>query len=336
MMASAPTGRFAFLVYGDTRGPADGETLQPQHSDVVDTMLDVIARQRSLGVPVPFVVQTGDAVSNGRFGKQWNVSFIPVIERLITRGGVAYWFAVGNHDVTTSTDLSDSGRRLGLASTTAAMAKLWPPEGSAQRLTGYPTYTFGYGAFFFVVLDSNIAEDRVQFEWVAAQLRAVDRARFSEIVAVFHHPPVTSGEHGGPTTVEPQSEALRRLYMPLFREQHVRLLLTGHDHLFDHYIERYEDGTGAHRLDHIVTGGGGAPIYRYTGEPDLVRYAKTALPTRVTIEHAVRPGRTTADNPHHFVVIQVDGAHLQLQVVPTVAAPFLPYGGDTVSLDAVR
>jgi hypothetical protein len=133
--------------------------------------------------------------------------------------------------------------------------------------------------------------------------------------------------------VEPQSETLRRLYMPLFRAHHVRLLLAGHDHLFDHYIERYSDSTGIHRIDHIVTGGGGGPIYRYTGEPDLRRYADGALPTKVAVEHAVRPSRQESDNPHHFVVIQVDGTHLQLRVVSTVAAPFIPYGTDTASLD---
>src|SRR5262245_14316006 len=330
--ASRNDRRFAFIVYGDTRGPADGIIRQPQHSDVIDTMLRTMTRQRELGVPVRFVLQTGDAVSNGRFAQQWNVSFTPVIERLIKKGGVPYLFAVGNHDVTSSRDRNDEGRRLGLANTSGAMANLWPPEGSARRLTGYPTYTFVYGSFFFVVLDSNIAEDQVQFDWVSAQLQAVDRSRFPEVVAVFHHPPITSGQHGGPT-VEPQSEALRRLYLPLFREQHVRLMLAGHDHLFDHYIEHYSDSTGTHRLDHIVTGGGGGPIYRYTGEPDLRRYADAALPMQVTVEHAVRPSRQESDNPHHFVVIQVDGTHLQLRVVSTVAAPFLPYGTDTISLD---
>src|SRR5262245_53567117 len=330
--ASRNDRRFAFIVYGDTRGPADGIIRQPQHSDVIDTMLRTIARQRELGVPVRFVLQTGDAVSNGRFAQQWNISFTPLIERLIRKGGVPYLFAVGNHDVTSSRDLNDEGRRLGLANTSDAMANLWPPEGTARRLTGYPTFTFAYGSFFFIVLDSNIPEDPVQLEWVAAQLRAVDRSRFPQVVAVFHHPAITSGPHGGPT-VEPQSEALRRLYLPLFREQHGRVILAGHDHLFDHYIERYSDSAGVHRLDHVVTGGGGGPIYRYTGEPDLRRYADAALPTEVSIEHAVRPGRQESDNPHHFVVIQVDGTHLQLRVVSTVAAPFLPYGTDAVSLD---
>jgi calcineurin-like phosphoesterase family protein len=330
--ASRKDHRFAFIVYGDTRGPADGIIRQPQHGDVVDTMVRTIARQRELGVPVRFVIQTGDGVSNGRVAQQWNVSFTPIIERLIKKGGVPYLFAVGNHDVTSSRDPNDEGRRLGLANTSAAMANLWPAEGTTRRLTGYPTYSFAYGSFFFIVLDSNIAEDQAQFEWVSAQLQAVDRKRFPEVVAIFHHPPITSGQHGGPT-VEPQSETLRRLYMPLFRAHHVRLLLAGHDHLFDHYIERYSDSTGIHRIDHIVTGGGGGPIYRYTGEPDLRRYADGALPTKVAVEHAVRPSRQESDNPHHFVVIQVDGTHLQLRVVSTVAAPFIPYGTDTASLD---
>ena len=83
--ASHNDRRFAFIVYGDTRGPADGIISQPQHGDVVDTMVRTIARQRELGVPVRFVLQTGDAVSNGRFGQQWNVSFTPLIERLIKK-----------------------------------------------------------------------------------------------------------------------------------------------------------------------------------------------------------------------------------------------------------
>jgi hypothetical protein len=31
-----------------------------------------------------------------------------------------------------------------------------------------------------------------------------------------------------------------------------------------------------------------------------------------------------ADNPHHFVVFEVDADRLWLQVVPTVSAPFTP------------
>mgnify|MGYP001112029962 CR=1 FL=1 len=44
----------------------------------------------------------------------------------------------------------------------------------------------------------------------------------------------------------------------------------------------------------------------------------------VQVEHPIRPGVVEADNPHHFVIFEVDADRLWLQVVTTVAAPFLP------------
>jgi hypothetical protein len=102
------------------------------------------------------------------------------------------------------------------------------------------------------------------------------------------------------------------------------MTIAGHDHLFDRFIEHYDDASGTHRMDHVVSGGGGAPIYSYRGEQDLELYATAAAPLRVRVEHPVRPGVQEADNPHHFVVFEVDADRLWLQVVPTVSAPFTP------------
>ena len=44
----------------------------------------------------------------------------------------------------------------------------------------------------------------------------------------------------------------------------------------------------------------------------------------VQVDHPIRPGVREADNPHHFVIFEVDGDRLWMQVVATVAAPFLP------------
>ncbi|MEQ1911289.1 MAG: metallophosphoesterase, partial [Vicinamibacterales bacterium] len=328
---SASDRKFSFIAYGDTRGRADGVRIQSEHRDVVDAMLRTIQTQRDAGIPVRFIVQSGDAVANGRFGRQWNVSFTPLIERLIQQGGAPYFFAVGNHDVGTSTNLDDERRKIGLRNTSAAMSRLWPAEDSAERLTGYATYTFAYGQLFFIVLDSNLAGDARQLAWVSAQLSKLDRQRYPHVIAVFHHPPLTSGQHGG-ATIEPQTAAVRRLYMPLFRQHHVRLVITGHDHLYDHFVEHYEDAGGTYRMDLVVTGGGGAPIYTYSSEPDLAAYARTASPTKVSVDHLVRPGSTDADNPHHFVVVTVDGDRLSLRVVAAPAAPFRPFGTETLNL----
>jgi hypothetical protein len=313
--------KFAFIAYGDTRGPADGLLVQPAHRDVIDRMLASIPGEERAGFPVRFVIQSGDAVVAGQYANQWNVSFTPLIERLIHDGHVPYLFAVGNHDVG-SMPVRSPERAGGLRNATAAMTNLWPPEGSSRRLSAYPTFGFGYGRYFFVVIDSNIAADPVQFTWVSKQLETLDRQRYRHIVAVFHHPPLTTGPHGGPL-VEPQAQALRRMYLPLFRTHHVRMTIAGHDHLFDRFVEHYDDDSGTHRMDHIVSGGGGAPIYSYRGEQDLELYAATAAPRHVHVDHPVRPGMREADNPHHFVIFEVDGNRLWLQVVTTVAAPFV-------------
>ena len=322
--ASAAIRKFAFMAYGDTRGPADGVTIQAQHSAVVEAMLQAVGTERTAGFPVRFVIQSGDAVINGRNAVQWNTSFTPIIERLTRDAGLPYFFAVGNHDLG-GRPVGDPDREAGLRNVKAAMSRLWPPDGSVRRLDGYPAFAFGFGQMFFITFDSNIPEDPVQLAWVSGQLEQLDRQRFPIVVAFFHHPPITTGPHGGPL-VEKESAAIRRLYLPLFRKHHVRMTVTGHDHLYDHFVEHYDDAQGTHRMDHIVSGGGGAPIYTYRGEPDLKLFTAAAAPQHVTVEHIVRPGADEGDNPHHFVIFEVDGDQIWEKTVATVARPFTPLG----------
>jgi len=258
-------------------------------------------------------------------GAQWNVSFTPIIDRLIRDGGVSYFFSVGNHDVT-GMPAGDPGRTMGVHNALTAISKLIPPEGSPRRLSGYPTYAIGFGNTLVIAFDSNLASDTLQLAWMTDQLERLDRSRYHHVVAVFHHPVFSSGPHGGPN-LEPASAAIRSLYMPLFRKHHVRLIVTGHDHLYDHWVERYTDNGAAYRIDSVVTGGGGAPTYSYNGEPDLEEYLAAGAAANVRLEHVAAPGPTPADNPHHFVVIQIDGDQLSLEVVGIGASPFTPYHG---------
>src|SRR5262245_3353243 len=112
---SADVTRFSFLVYGDTRGRRDGELVQHEHSLVVDGMLAAIKRLDDTQYPVRFVLQSGDAVVSGREAGQWNTSFISLINRITTDGGVPYFLAPGNHDVTSATDLESPQRDDALA-----------------------------------------------------------------------------------------------------------------------------------------------------------------------------------------------------------------------------
>jgi hypothetical protein len=317
--------KFSFIVYGDTRGRRDGTAIQYEHSLVIDGILAQIKQLKSTEYPVKFVLQSGDAVLDGRDAHQWNVSFVPLIDRLTTEGGVPYFLTPGNHEATTT----DSGLRNYLD----AVSALIPPNGSPRRLQGATTYSFGYGNTFVIALDANIAEDENQYQWIKRQLEGLDRKRYINVVAFCHQAPFSSGPHGG-AHVEKATTDLRARYMPLFQTHHVRAVFSGHEHLFEHWVEHYADATGTHRMDLVVSGGGGAPIYSYSGEPDLRDYLKSNEASRVRLEHLVKPGNQDSPTPYHFVVVHVDGERLDLDVIGVDwGRGFAPYRSNQVGLE---
>ncbi|MGH9899789.1 MAG: metallophosphoesterase family protein [Pyrinomonadaceae bacterium] len=334
---SSSVKQYSFIAYGDTRGRRDGTALQYEHSLIVSSILKTIADQAKTAFPVKFVVQTGDAVVDGGDPHQWNVSFIELINRLTTEGGVPYFLAPGNHDVTTAEALDAPGRLTGLKNYLDAIGQLIPPDGAERRLKGYPAYAFVYGNTFIIAFDSNIAGDETQFNWVKNQLEGLDRKRYTHIFAVCHHPAFSSGPHGG-AKVERPTAMMRTKYMPLFRRHHVDLLLVGHEHFFEHWVERYTDKSGKKfRLDQIVTGGGGAPIYTFQGEPDLSEYLKAGAAENVDVEQLVKPGSAPGDNPYHYLLITVDGANLNIKVIGIDwGRDFQPYRSSEFKVDAPK
>lgn len=330
--ASARIRKFSFIAYGDTRGRKDGIELQAEHGMVVASMLETIKRLAAAKDPIRFVLQSGDAVVNGSLASQLNVSYIPLVDRLTQEGGVPYFLSVGNHDVGNASSPTDPRRIDGLHNYFAANAKLIPPDGSPRRLPGYAAYAFGYGNSFFLAFDSTIPDDTVQFAWVRSQLARLDRKRYVNVVLFFHHPAWSSGPHGGPR-LEATGASIRSRWMPLFRKYHVRLLLTGHEHLYEHWVEHYRDASGPHRIDQIVSGGGGAPTYSYAGEPDLKEYLAAGAAEHVAVEHLVRPAADVAGNPYHYVVVHVDGERLSIEVIAADRTrEFAPYRSNAVSL----
>jgi len=322
---SAGVTRFSFIAYGDVRGRLDGEAPQANHGRVVDEILARVKALAGTDFPVRFVVQSGDCVKNGRLPRQWNISFTPVVEKLTRAAGLPYFVAIGNHDVPGAPD-GTPDRATGLHNALNALARLIPPEGTARRLDGYPTYAIGYGNAFVVLIDSNIADDPVQAAWVKDQLEHLDRSRYRHVIAVFHHPVYSSGPHGF-GVVEPPTAALRAIYLPLFRKHHVRMTIAGHEHLFEHWVEHYDDGGKTYRRDDLVSGGGGAPTYAYKGDPDLSDYLAGLTAQGVRVEHLVKPGPEKDDNPHHFLVVQIDGDRLSVEVVAVGSTELKPYDG---------
>jgi hypothetical protein len=302
---SKDVSKFSFIVYGDTRGRRDGTSIQYEHSLIIDSMLAQIKKLDTTEYPVRFVLQSGDAVQKGTVVAQWNASFIPLINRLTTEAGVPYYLVPGNHEATTTAE--------GLRNYFDAVSALIPPDGSPRRLSGATTYSFGYGNTFVLALDANIAADEKQFQWIKSQLEGLDRTRYINVVVFCHQAPFSSGPHGA-ATVEPLTTVLRDRYMPLFNAHHVRIVFSGHEHLFEHWVEHFTDSAGRHRMDLIVSGGGGAPIYPYRGEPDTSGYLAANAANNVQLDHLVRPGTEEEPSPYHYVVVRVDGDKLDVQV----------------------
>jgi calcineurin-like phosphoesterase family protein len=100
--ASDGVTKYSFIAYGDTRGRRDGIAIQYEHSLIVDSMLGQIKKLENTEYPVRFVLQSGDAVVHGQNAKEWNVSFVPLINRLTLEGGISYFLAPGNHDVSSN------------------------------------------------------------------------------------------------------------------------------------------------------------------------------------------------------------------------------------------
>jgi len=323
---TAKLSTFSFIVYGDTRGgPTDGVSLHPVHTRIMDRILATVEARRGTDRAIAFVLQTGDAVLRGSNGRMWNVSYSPIIERLTQGAGVPYFLTAGNHDVIAA---RDPGEVPGRQNTQQAMVNLLPPVGSPRRLGDTLTFAFGYGHVFVLAIDSNVPDDAAQLAWATAQLEGLDRTRFTHVFAFMHYPPYSSGPHGGPTLIEPQTATVRATWMPLFRTHHVRMVLAGHEHFYEHWVERYEDGGRPYRMDTIITGGGGAPVYSYRGEPDLTEYQAQGAAQRVRVEHLVKPAPTIAENQNHFVIIDVDGDRLQAEVVGVGDTPYAPFDGE--------
>ena len=81
-------------------------------------------------------------------------------------------------------------------------------------------------------------------------------------------------------------------------------------------MERYRDASGQRRrIDQIVSGGGGAPLYAYQGEPDLREYRAASGADSSRVQHLVKPGPNPGDNPYHFLVVHVDGPRVWFDVV---------------------
>jgi hypothetical protein len=249
----------------------------------------------------PLVFNTGDLTDVGSEESNWQKYF----EITAPMGAIAPVVpALGNHD----TD------RHGLGSPIA-----WSLFGVPAK--GPPGWTsLDLGGVHFVILSTNEMRNPAQRDWLREDLARARRHHARAIFAFCHESPWSHALHAG-------ESIMVRDYAPILAAAHVDVLFSGHDHVY----ERGVGVTPAGKLDYVVTGGGGAPLYNPTcqaaGGPPPVG-VPGPLPK-------CPPSVTVLTNTYHYVMVEVGADAITLcpkrpdgtAVEPCVHLPLRQRGG---------
>ena len=258
---------FRFLVYGDNRSD------DAAHAAIVRAMVPVAS---------DFLVHTGDFVENGASAAQWQNFFEIEAPLLGTR---CLFSCVGNHELTDGagieyarffgpTDLPPGADQGGAGEPPRAL-KGAPAATRPEHLDG--TFRWGNARFFLIngMVSYKGTVDRTWLEKALAD--ADDEKNLKWRIVVVHHGPWSSGPHGNNARLHDAG------VIPLLAKHKVDLVLSGHDHIYE---RGWSDG-----LAYVVSGGGGAPVYKI----------KSQLPQS-----------RRAESVRHFVEVSVSASSMQL------------------------
>ena len=260
---------FNFVVFGDNRSD------HASHSMVVDMML---------AAEFDLVMNTGDMVSSGEVEEDWDVFFGVEADLFRSR---PFYPAVGNHEE------HDGAIPI--------VERLFHTPAGTSGSGQMSYYSFDYGNVHFVVIDDfvhvmpwylcaligKLYDDCFtadQEAWILADLAAAAADPEVEHVFIFaHEGPYSSKENRTGST------AMRAL-LPTFATSKVRIIFSGHDHLYEHGIS----GNGLH---YVVTGGGGAPLYDST--PDFMNQM---------FPHEI----LEVESVHNFQIVEIAGEWVKM------------------------
>lgn len=208
---------------------------------------------------VAAVLTTGDNLYKDDIAATWTQPYGWLAER-----GIPVWATFGNHDVESATRLEAVAAAFGD-----------PPRWSVH----------GWGQVTIVIVDSNQVENLDQLEWLESTLAGSTPTT----IVSMHHPAYSCSTHGGRSSVQD-------LWVPLFGQHRVELVLAGHDHNY----QRFTDAG----VTYIVSGGGGQSLYPLKDCP------------------AGYPERLSGVESHHFLVINQIGSDLRVEAMAVETGSF--------------
>ncbi|HEX3772401.1 MAG TPA: metallophosphoesterase [Polyangiaceae bacterium] len=270
LVAGAPVAR-GHLVTAPPAASTAPQTFIVYGDDRTDDDAHAAVVRAMIGVPADFLVNTGDMVADGGSAANWATFF--AIERDLLRERPLF-AAIGNHELYDDAAGANFARYFGF-------------EGADGAPHPYGTLRFGAVRFFFLngVNDFAGGPERA---WLERALASADgEPGLIWRIAVVHQGPWSSGPHG------PNARLVAAGVPQLLAAHRVDLVLSGHDHLY----ERGDAGA----LKYIVTGGGGAPVYRDIHPTATTRKVEP-------VHHFVEV--TTTPDVLRIVAIRADGTTL--------------------------
>jgi 3',5'-cyclic AMP phosphodiesterase CpdA len=197
-----------------------------------------------------FIVNTGDMIATPGHTEQWAKFW--EMSKPIT---APYFLTVGNHDAHPKVLFSEKTYK----------AQVDLPGNELY-------YSFVAGNSLFVVLDSYIDDQEKkitgeQLAWLEGVLgKAVQKHKF----VFLHHPLFTEpgkGHHSGDSLDKYPKE--RDRLEALFVKSKVDAIFAGHEHF---YQRKTVDG-----ITHVITGGGGAPMYLKDEEGGFYHFVRVVV-----------------------------------------------------------
>lgn len=226
------------------------------HDEVASTMLATFNHDENFQ---SIVLSVGDLVSSGNNESDWDNQFFnpayPNIKTLLA--SAPYQVAIGNHE-----------------GTGELFVKYFPYPFVAGRY-----WSFDYGPAHFVVVDqyTSYSPGSDQLTWIENDLASTTKLwKF-----VYLHEPGWSagGGHSNNTAVQDRIQ-------PLCEQYGVCMVFAGHNH---YYARAVVNG-----IQHITTGGGGAPLHTPDpGYPNVVATAKA----------------------NHFCTVEINGGTLHFTTI---------------------
>ena len=160
-------------------------------------LADMMVKMRQK-FPYEFVITLGDNLYGGKSARDYDRKFTQPYKSLLD-AGVKFYASLGNHDDANET--------------------VFKPF----NMGGKSYYSFSKGNVQFFALNSNYL-DPEQVKWLQDELRGAGK---EWKIPFFHHPLYSSARAHGSST------ELRSVLEPLFVENGVKVVFSGHDHVYE-------------------------------------------------------------------------------------------------------